>query len=88
MQCTFLAMLLFYSSMLNTIRARGNRKLTAHTTTSAKVIKSCFNIDNCVHWLDTDGNRIEAHAAGMLKVCVGRVAHRMFGWYTCATMMM
>ena len=32
------------------------------------LIKSCFD-STCVHWKDTDGNRIEAHAAGMLQVC-------------------
>ena len=30
-------------------------------------IKSCFDA-KCVHWNDTDGNRIEAHGAGMVQV--------------------
>ena len=32
------------------------------------MIKSCFDAA-CVHWNDTDGNRIEAHGAGMVQVC-------------------
>ena len=31
------------------------------------LIKSCFDA-MCVHWKDTDGNRIEAHGGGMLQV--------------------
>ena len=44
-----------------------------NTVAQSKTIKSCFNIDNCVPWLDTDGNKIEAHAAGMLQVYADRV---------------
>ena len=31
------------------------------------LIQSCFDAA-CVHWNDTDGNRIEAHSAGMIQV--------------------
>eukprot|EP00966_Prymnesium_polylepis_P284522 6573397-Prymnesium_polylepis.1 len=30
------------------------------------VVRPCFD-ESCAHWMDTDGNRIEAHAAGMLR---------------------
>ena len=35
------------------------------------VVAPCFDA-SCRHWLDTDGNRIEAHAAGMLEAPNGR----------------
>lgn len=38
------------------------------------LIRSCFDA-KCQHWNDTDGNRIEAHAAGMLQ------SHEDHRWY-------
>ena len=35
-------------------------------TASARLIQPCFD-EACPPWTDTDGNRIEAHAAGMLQ---------------------
>ena len=35
-------------------------------TASSRLIQSCFE-EACPSWTDTDGNRIEAHAAGMLQ---------------------
>ena len=35
-------------------------------TPSARLIQPCFD-EACPPWTDTDGNRIEAHAAGMLQ---------------------
>ena len=32
---------------------------------SSHTVEPCFD-ESCRHWVDTDGNRIEAHAAGML----------------------
>ena len=32
----------------------------------AGLIRSCFDA-GCAHWNDTQGNRIEAHSAGMLQ---------------------
>ena len=40
----------------------------SHIHKDPALIESCFD-SACVHWKDTDGNRIEAHAAGMLQVC-------------------
>jgi len=36
-----------------------------------RVVHPCFDID-CPHWNDTNGERIEAHAAGMLQAPEGR----------------
>ena len=33
---------------------------------SSRTVRSCFD-ERCPHWTDTDGNRIEAHGAGMLQ---------------------
>ena len=35
-------------------------------TASARLVQPCFD-EACPPWTDTDGNRIEAHAAGMLQ---------------------
>ena len=40
-------------------------------TPSPGLIVPCFD-SSCVHWKDTEGNRIEAHAAGMLQAPNGR----------------
>lgn len=41
---------------------------------SSGEIRSCFD-SGCAHWNDTDGNRIEAHSAGMLQ------SHEDNRWY-------
>jgi len=40
------------------------------------LIRSCFR-ENCVHWTDTQGQRIEAHGAGLLQ---SPLDHRWY-WY-------
>jgi hypothetical protein len=32
----------------------------------SRIVRPCFDA-GCAHWNDTDGNRIEAHSAGMLQ---------------------
>ena len=45
--------------------------LGAATGEPSTIIRSCFD-PSCEPWLDSDGNRIEAHAAGMLQAQDGR----------------
>jgi hypothetical protein len=45
--------------------------ISSWTFTPPRIVQSCFD-PNCLHWNDTDGHRIESHAAGMLQSNDGR----------------